>query len=114
MSGTAIPVSPAFTTTYTLVSVVDANGCTSAILTPSAGNLTGSAAVTVRDTVEILTQPKHALVCEGIDTSFTVGAIGDGLQYQWETTDDLANPDLLPYGGATSATYPCDCTDCGH
>ncbi|MCK5136464.1 MAG: PKD domain-containing protein [Bacteroidales bacterium] len=104
VSGTAIPVSPAFTTIYTLVSVVDANGCLSAILTPSAPNLTGSAVVTVRDTVEILTQPRQAETCEGIDTSFSVGAIGDGLTFQWETTDDLANP-FGNIGGATAATY---------
>ncbi len=104
-SGDPIPVSPAFTTTYNLVSVTDANGCTSAILTPSSGNLTGSATIGVFDSVQILTQPRSALVCEGIDTSFTVGAIGETVQYQWESTQDLTAgfSDII---GATSATLP--------
>ncbi len=102
--GDPITVTPPFTTTYTLVSVKDANQCISAILTPSAANLSGSAWITVRDTVEILTQPKDALVCEGIDTSFTVGAMGDGLTFQWESTQDLASG-FNPIGGALAATY---------
>ncbi|MBN2698195.1 MAG: PKD domain-containing protein [Bacteroidales bacterium] len=88
-SADPIPVSPLFNTTYTLVSVTDANGCTSAV--PSA-NLTGSASITVRDTVGIITQPRDAEVCEAVDTSFTVGASGDGLAFEWQYTDELSNP----------------------
>ena len=102
-SGDPIPVSPPFTTTYSLVSVTDANLCTSAILTPSSGNLSGSATVTVFDSVQILTQPKNAMVCEGIDASFTVGAIGETVMYQWESTQDLASG-FTVIGGATAAT----------
>ncbi len=104
-SGDPIPVSPPFTTTYNLVSVTDANLCTSAILTPSSGNLSGSATITVYDTVRILTQPVSAMVCEGINTSFTVGAIGETVQYQWESTQDLT-AGFTVIGGATSATLP--------
>ncbi len=103
-SGDPVPVTPVFSTTYSLVSVTDANGCTSAILTPSAPNLTGSATVTIRDTAEILTQPHDALVCEGIDTSFSVIATGDGLLYQWESTSDLG-AGFAAIGGANGPVY---------
>ena len=81
-------VSPVFNTTYNLVSIEDANGC---ISNSASGNLSGSAIITVRDTVEIITQPADEEVCEFTDASFTVSASGDGLVYQWEYTDDLAN-----------------------
>ena len=88
LTGTPVPVTPAFSTTYTLTEITDANGCTS---TPGP-NITGSAVVTHLDTVQILTQPKPAEVCEGLDTSFTVGAIGAGRTYEWFTSDTEAGP----------------------
>lgn len=83
LDGTPIPVTPATSTTYTLVEITDANGCTSTL----GPNLTGSAVITHLDTVQILTQPKPAEVCEGIDTSFTVGSIGAGIDYEWFTSE---------------------------
>lgn len=81
-------VSPLVNTTYNLVSVTDANGCTSNF---ASGNLSGTASIIVRDTVEITSQPITSEVCESTNTSFTVAATGDGLTYQWEYTDNLAN-----------------------
>ncbi|MFZ5941413.1 MAG: PKD-like domain-containing protein [Bacteroidota bacterium] len=82
-------VSPGVTTTYRISSVTDANGCVS---TAPSARITGTATVTIRDTVRIITDPHDGEVCESVDTSFTVSAVGDGLLYQWQYTDDLANP----------------------
>ena len=54
VSGTDIPVSPAATTTYSLLRVHDANGCQ--VISPSA-NLSGTATVTVRALPAITVSP---------------------------------------------------------
>ncbi|MDT8432771.1 MAG: PKD domain-containing protein [Bacteroidales bacterium] len=99
LDGTNIQVTPTTSTIYSLTEITDANGCTS---TPGP-NLTGTAVVTHLDTVQIITQPRTAEVCEGIDTSFTVGATGAGLTYEWFTAASGADP-FTPVSASNSAT----------
>ena len=42
--------------------------------------------------------------------AFTVGAIGESIQYQWESTEDLA-AGFTDIAGATSATLPVPAPD---
>ena len=104
MSGADIVVSPAATTTYTLLSVKDADGCE--VVSPS-GNLLGSATVTVRDLPAITTSPVSKTSCEFGMVNFNVAATGTDLTYQWyENTGSGFNPvaDGGIYFGATSSS----------
>jgi PKD repeat protein len=83
-SGNNITVTPAATTTYTLVSVTDANGCTQT--TPA--NLSGSATVTVRTPAFITTNPVSKTVCEYGVTFFSTVAGGTDITYQWQESID--------------------------
>ncbi|MBS1950893.1 MAG: internalin, putative [Cytophagales bacterium] len=56
VSGSNIPVSPSVNTTYTLVSVTDANGCTSAAVS-------GTATVTVRNLSAVLSSTGPTSLC---------------------------------------------------
>ena len=84
VSGTDIPVNPAETTTYSLLRVIDANGC---ISDTTSGNLSGTATVVVQEIVGITSQPVNSEVCELYSTSFSVGTSGDGVSIQWEVND---------------------------
>ncbi len=67
------------TTTYTLVSVTDNNGCIR-----SSGFTGSSATITVYQPPVITSDPAPSqTVCATFPVSFTVGATGDGLTYQW-------------------------------
>jgi PKD repeat protein len=104
VSGANIVVSPAVTTTYTLLSVKDANGCE--VLSPSA-NLLGSATVTVRALPAITTSPVNKTTCEFGMVTFNVVATGTDLTYQWYVnTGSGFNPvaDGGVYFGATNST----------
>ena len=100
-SGADITVTPAATTTYTLISVQDANGC-------MAANMMGTATVTVRTPAFITTPPANKTICEYGVTSFTVVAGGTNITYQWYedpgTGTFAALTDAGIYFGATSAT----------
>ena len=78
-SGANITVTPLATTTYTLVSVTDANGC----IQTTPANLMGSATVTVRTPASITTQPVDKTVCEYGVTFFSTVAAGTDITYQW-------------------------------
>jgi PKD repeat protein len=104
VSGANIVVSPAATTTYTLLSVKDANGCE--VLSPSA-NLIGSVTVTVRALPVITTSPVNKTSCEYGMVTFNVVATGTDLTYQWYVnTGSGFNPvaDGGVYFGATNST----------
>lgn len=86
-----ISVSPSSTTTYGLTSVTDVNGCT--VASP-----TGSAVITVNQLAAITSHPSNVTVCSGTGASFTVGATGVGLTYQWRKGG-------VNVQGANAATY---------
>ncbi len=87
------------TTTYTISSITDNNGCS--VSAPHA-NLTGSATITVRGVPEIAIQPSDALVCEGDVATFTVNAgATSNPTYQWYY-DAGAGPQIMT--GETAAT----------
>ncbi|MCX6317837.1 MAG: T9SS type A sorting domain-containing protein [Bacteroidetes bacterium] len=95
---TTVWVKPPTTTTYTATATVA--GCTSAPL-----NVT----VTVNQLPAITAQPAAlaAPICPGFNVTYTVGATGAGLTYQWQLSTDggttynniINNP---PYSGATT------------
>jgi PKD repeat protein len=104
VSGANIVVSPAVTTTYTLLSVKDANGCE--VVSPS-GNLVGTATVTVRDLPAITTSPSNVTTCEFGLVNFTVAASGTDLTYQWYVDQGSGFVPLIDggiYFGATNST----------
>jgi PKD repeat protein len=104
VSGADIDVSPAFTTTYTITSVEDANGC--AVSAPSA-NLTGSATVKVRISPAITLSPVSTPICEYGATSFTADATGDDIIWQWYVNKGTAwevLPEANPHYGTTTRT----------
>ncbi len=72
----SILVYPSVTTTYTILSVTDANGCV-------AVNKIGSATVHVRDLPAIVTDPVDMEICEYGVLNFSVVATGSDLVYQW-------------------------------
>ncbi|NOT51181.1 MAG: T9SS type A sorting domain-containing protein [Chitinophagaceae bacterium] len=102
-SGTPIQVSPSATTTYTVVSVIGANGC------PGIGN-TGSATVTVIQPPAITAQPANTTVCAGGSATFTVTATPavSSTTYAWEFSSNGGatwNPATgAPYSGGATAT----------
>jgi subtilisin-like proprotein convertase family protein len=80
VSGTNIQVSPAATTTYTVVSVIGANGCA----IPVSGIGSG-VTVTVTQPTTITTQPNSTNVCVGNNGTFTVvPSVLNGTTYQWQ------------------------------
>ncbi|HLP71739.1 MAG TPA: PKD domain-containing protein [Bacteroidales bacterium] len=103
-SGADINVSPAVTTTYKLLRIRDANGCT---VTSPSFNLMGTATVTVRTLPAIVTSPAARTVCEYAMTSFSVSATGSDLTYQWyvnEGSGFTALTDSGPYIGSNTST----------
>ena len=104
-SGDAITLTPAVTTTYTLLNVVDAMGCE---IDPD--SIGGGATVTVEGPFAIDTQPASDTDCAGADVTFSVGAsnAGDGvLLYQWYRNTGsgwTALDGTAPYSGENSST----------
>lgn len=103
-SNTPIQVSPAATTTYTVVSVTGANGC------PGIGN-TGSATVVVVPPPSITSQPANQTVCVGGTAVISAGVSPavSTTTYQWQestngggTYNNISNGGI--YSGATTAT----------
>ena len=95
----SINVSPNTTTSYTIATLT--NGTCPSI----AADRTGSAIITVNQPVVITTEPNPSqTVCSSFPVSFTVGATGTGITYQWyKDSNPLSNvPGVI--SGATSAT----------
>ena len=88
-------VKPLITTTYTLTSVVDSNGCA---ITTGSPNLMGSATINVRDLPVITEDPADTTVCEYGMVTFEVEASGSDLIYQWYV-DDGSGPVAVTDGG---------------
>ncbi|MBL7718889.1 MAG: hypothetical protein JNL72_08640, partial [Flavipsychrobacter sp.] len=90
-------VSPSVSSTYTLVSVSDAN-CQAI-----PGDMSGSAVVAVNNGPVILSQSGDVSGCSGSNAVLAVNATGTGLTYQWmENGAPLSDGGV--YTGATTAT----------
>ncbi|MDX8337604.1 HYR domain-containing protein [Draconibacterium sp. IB214405] len=59
--------------------------------------------LTVKETIEITTQPKNTGVCALHDTSIFVNVVGDDLSYQWYYADGTAVSDNAFISGAQTA-----------
>ncbi|MHC1731146.1 MAG: PKD-like domain-containing protein [Bacteroidales bacterium] len=98
-SGDPITVNPFVTTTYTITSVTDNNGCT--VAAPHA-DITGSATIDVKVVPGIAIQPLSVTVCEDDVATFTTDAGGTtNPHYQWYV-DSGSGMTLMP--AETAAT----------
>ncbi len=98
------------TSTYNIAAVTQGqnNNQFRCQVTGTCGNTTSNAAtLTVSSTITISAQPNSQTVCEATNISFTSGAAGSGLAYQWQISTDggttwtnLTNTGV--YSGATS------------
>ena len=95
-SGDDIIVTPAVTTTYSLISVTDANGCD---VTEPSPNLSGSAEVIVSDLPVITSFTPPPAVCEFSLAAFRVTATGTNLTYQWFVDEDGTGFNPVADGG---------------
>ncbi len=95
ISGTALTVTPAVTTTYTLKSVKDANGCLVAVPSP---NVSGTATVTLKENPVITKEPEDKITCEYGLVTFNVEANGSGLTYKWYIDDKTGFKPLTDAG----------------
>jgi len=99
ISGAPITVNPMTTTTYTITSVTDNNGC---VVTAPHANLTGSATITTKVVPEIALQPLNRTVCEDDVATFTADAgMTTNPSYQWYVNTGSG---MNPIAGETAAT----------
>lgn len=102
-SGNNIMVTPAFTTTYSLVRVRDANGCE--VLGPSL-NLTGTPTLTVRALPVITSSPSPVTVCEYSPVTFTAAATGTDIAWQWFVDEGAGFVPLTDGGNYAGSMTP--------
>ncbi len=98
-SGSNIPVSPTVTTSYTIASITDANGCV------GTGNA-ATATVTITNSHSIDSQPaSNITACVDETTQLSVSASGaeGNLTYQWQSSTD--NVSFSDVSGANASTY---------
>ncbi len=102
-STTSNPVaaSPMNTTTYTVTRTTVPGGCVAS----------AQITITVNKRPVVTTQPANNVRCVGTAATFTVGATGTGLAYQWQEsltgcpgTTWTNLPNAAPYGGVNTAT----------
>ena len=106
------PIPSANAASYVISSVAtsDNNNQFRCTVTGTCGNVTSNAAtLQVSANITISTQPTSQTVCEATTISFTSGAAGSGITYQWQVSTDggttysnLSNGGV--YSGATAAT----------
>ena len=94
-SGSNIPVSPATTTTYSLVSVTDANGCASA-------GLSGSAVVTVNQAATASVLSGTATICSGSSTNLLVTITGGTGPFTVVYSDGTTNSTVNNYASGSN------------
>ena len=96
----AVPISGATSSTYTIARTTVNDAATYAVVVTNVAGSTRSdgAVLTVLGRPVIVTQPVAATVGVGDTATFSVGATGSGLLYQW-------TKDESKIAGATSATY---------
>lgn len=100
-------ISGATSATYTANALTVAmNGYTyRCLVNGQCGSTTsGTATLTVNTLPEILTQPVSLTQCTGTSASFSVGAAGTTLTYQWQVSTD-GGTTYSNITGATSVTY---------
>lgn len=102
VSGSNIQVSPAVTTTYSIVSVTGANGC----LAPAS---TGTATVVITPPASVTTQPTSQSASCGSITTFTAALVINAPVYQWQIQTTTGGPwvnltNVAPYSGVTTNT----------
>ena len=93
-------VSPTVATTYKVTALIDAN-CSA-----PAGQLTGSAAVSLNTAVAITTQPVSLSACPGTGARFVVAATGTSVTFQWQVSAGGGAFTNLPGATGTSYTTP--------
>ncbi len=99
LSGSPITVNPFATTTYTISSVTDNNGC---VVSAPHADLTGSATIDVKVVPEIVLEPVNVAVCEDdVATFVTDAGMTTNPLYQWYV-DTGSGMTLMP--GETAAT----------
>ncbi len=113
VSGDPITVSPAATTHYSIVTILDDSGCEIA-----ADSITGGALITVEGDIYFTdtSLPADVEQCGGSGTSFTATAANDGegvLTYQWQYSNDggvnyFNVLDGTNYSGINTATLVID------
>jgi len=93
-------ISGATSSTYSIASTVAAdNGLYDVVVNGSCGTATSnSATLTVQEPPAIASSPADATVCTGQTATFSVGATGAGLSYQWRKDGNAIS-------GATNSTY---------
>ena len=93
------------TTTYTLISVSDNNGCSR-----NSGFTGNSTTITVYQPPVITTDPVSQTTCATFPVSFTVTATGDNLTYQWykRGTPDVALIDNSNISGSQAIELDID------
>ncbi|MFN4893795.1 MAG: reprolysin-like metallopeptidase [Bacteroidota bacterium] len=106
------PIGGATTSTYNIAAVATSqnNNQFRCVVTGTCGSATTSAAtLTVSSNITVSAQPVSQTVCEATTISFTSGAAGSGLSYQWQISTNsgaswanLSNGGV--YSGATSTT----------
>ena len=115
-------ISGATSATYTTTAETSDAGDYTCIVTGPCGSITSSSAtVTVDAATVINTQPTNIDICDGENATFTTGATGTNISYQWQLDGNNisgANTDTYTINGATSAnagSYTCIVSgDCGN
>jgi subtilisin-like proprotein convertase family protein len=102
VSGSNIQVSPAVSTTYSIISVTGANGC-------AAPPSTSTATVVITPPASVTTQPVSQSASCGSITSFSAALVINAPVYQWQVQTTTGGPwvnlnDVAPYSGTTTNT----------